>query len=212
MAHSHDSRGRQPAMEVLRDYTQAVATTDDIDWHLAKTSTKDSRPKRINDGFSLASSGAVDSQHLRQSSRGDSGTERAQSKNGEFDRIRDQLRQHGDIQDLETQIAAERMKIALNGMARPEDHTQGDTQAASLSLAPPPLPVVPDDVRLEYDYDSMYHKRADATVLRNQARELSKEIGGMTRSGQVILCQCAFSKEEGDMVSFSLSRNLDRAN
>lgn len=184
-------------MEELQDYIKAVSLTEDIDWHLAKISTAEKATQGSDRVTRNAGRPKLVPRALRQSLR-NGNSPKIQLKHRGQGSVRHQSQILVDTQDAETQIAAAKTAAALNGMARSVDYTQGDTQAASLPLVPPQFTL--QEVQIEYNFDSMYHERAPAAVLRTQANELSKEIGGSTRSGQIILCQCGHSKEEGDMV------------
>lgn len=193
MATTHERAGHQPGMTDLREYTKDISMTDDIDWILAKIHAK---PKRepVTRGAgrpSLASQGARHSL-LDSKSRSSFGYGMPNSP-------RSHALQQDDTEENESQKTVAHIKTALNAMAQPETFTQGDTQAASLPSAP--QHPIPDNVKLEYNYGNLYHERTTTQIIQHQAKELAKEIGGLTRSGQIILCQCGYSKEEGDMVS-----------
>lgn len=118
------------------------------------------------------------------------------------------------------------MSRHLQGMMHPEQITQGDTQAydtlqqSAYEDSPTVTPtttqasirktgrfstIVSNDIfpllvetQQNISARKPYHKKA--------AKALAEKAGGSNDTGQMVLCQCGFGKEEGDMVRASLIR------
>jgi hypothetical protein len=116
------------------------------------------------------------------------------------------------------------MSHDLQSMMHPEEITQGDTQAwgtlqqsayedsptvtpttthastrktslFSTIVSDDTFPLMPETQR-NISARKPYHKKA--------AKALAEKAGGSNDTGQMVLCQCGFGKEEGDMVRASL--------
>ncbi|KAK3724805.1 hypothetical protein LTR37_000853 [Vermiconidia calcicola] len=102
------------------------------------------------------------------------------------------------------------MKKALKAMMQPEHLTQGDTQTQA--LLPPPLSESASPTRTDVSsptkddkplLSQSVTKRLDAvrTELREKARCLAKaEVTNRKKDDDLILCQCGYAEDEGDMV------------
>ena len=111
------------------------------------------------------------------------------------------------------------MSRDLHGMMHPEKITQGDTQAwgtfpqAAYEDSPTVTPTTPHastrkterfstikdtfPLRPETKQDISARK----PYLEKAAKALAEKAGGSNDTGQLVLCQCGFGKDEGDMVS-----------
>ena len=115
------------------------------------------------------------------------------------------------------------MKGALNAMMHPERITQGETQTQQLAKGHAAVSEATQTPSGNGDSPSKttesaspvkgsrpalsQHKAnnimAQKKSLRNVAHQLAQKAGSRTKSGQIILCQCGYAKEEGDMVQCS---------
>jgi len=124
--------------------------------------------------------------------------------------------------DSQTQVvepAVNGMKSALQGMMQPEHISQGDTQTQSLVYPPPPVSettaspsrytVSPSKLSLAEpvtsDKPCFSPKKAielqrEKQRLHDYAHDIAKRNGRKTKKGDVVLCQCGYNKDEGDMV------------
>lgn len=137
-----------------------------------------------------------------------------------------QREQFEAIQEIDTQDMGRRSSLvnSMNGdlkdMMQPEQITQGDTQTQvviqrsafedAVTVTPTTLrapsiqssrlqtPVAMDTFPLLAD--TQHNIAARKPYLKRTATALAKKAGGRTESGQVVLCQCGFAKDEGDMV------------
>lgn len=115
------------------------------------------------------------------------------------------------------------MRNAFANMMHPEQLTQGDTQTQVISPSPilrnnkertakdPAPPVKIAKPALSQHICKMLDSK------KHELRQAARSVGKRTHQGsggaaQVVLCQCGYEGEEGDMVSSSLSTSYNRAN
>jgi hypothetical protein len=134
-----------------------------------------------------------------------------------------------DRQDAERQSSLiSSMNSGLEDMMQPEQITQGDTQtqgAFQHSAFEDAVTVTPTTFRGRSVQSSHLHTpittdtflllaetqqtiAARKPYLLQSASALAKKAGGRTESGQMMLCQCGFGKDEGDTVWTSLMISL----
>jgi hypothetical protein len=135
-----------------------------------------------------------------------------------------------DRQDAERQSSLiSSMNSDLEDMMQPEQITQGDTQtqgAFQHSAFEDAVTVTPTTFRGRSVQSSHLHTpittdtflllaetqqtiAARKPYLLQSASALAKKAGGRTESGQMMLCQCGFGKDEGDTVWTSLMHFID---
>jgi hypothetical protein len=126
-----------------------------------------------------------------------------------------------DRQEAERQSSlVSSMNSDLGDMMQPEQITQGDTQTQggfqhsvfedAVTVTPTTFrgrsvqsshlhtPVMTDTYPLLADTQQTIAARKP--YLQQSANALAKKAGGRTESGQMMLCQCGFGKDEGDTV------------
>ena len=129
--------------------------------------------------------------------------------------------QKSDTQDVGRRSSlTNSMNGDLAAMMLPEQITQGDTQtqgAFQRSVYEDAVTVTPSSLRapsIQSSHlqtpsttdrfplrpDTQHHIASRKPYLMKTANALASKAGGRTESGQFVLCQCGYQKEEGDMV------------
>lgn len=91
------------------------------------------------------------------------------------------------------------MKKALQGMMRPEYLSQGDTQTQAMQPAPVVEPSASAQLTLLPDIARQL--RQNKVKLERTALNLAGVTRKNSKDSDILLCQCGYREEEGDMVS-----------
>lgn len=91
------------------------------------------------------------------------------------------------------------MKKALQGMMRTEYLSQGDTQTQAMQPAPVVEPSAPAQLTLLPDIARQL--RLNKVKLERTALNLAGVTRRNSKDSDILLCQCGYREEEGDMVS-----------
>lgn len=134
----------------------------------------------------------------------------------ESETINSPITPRNDIDEYESQRSlVNSMNSNLKNMMQPEHITQGDTQTQGAFKKPvfeDAVTVTPTSVRtsnmqtpinastFSLTMETQQELSARKPYLKKTASALAKHAGGRSASGQTMLCQCGFGKEEGEMV------------